>query len=141
MCISTLLAEQLFGFAVVVLSKVNASLFGTIDVEGGGKLRQLAARNCDTGSISDPLSNIFVITKLIILTVFVRLATELLFPASGLGASGSRGSGTHALDRRTVSENTGLRQPLNGAAFSPTGPHDQPQAHPSKLSSSRTAVC
>jgi protein involved in polysaccharide export with SLBB domain len=25
-------------------------------VEGGGKLRQLAARNCDTGSISDPLS-------------------------------------------------------------------------------------
>jgi hypothetical protein len=27
-----------------------------ISVEGGGKLRQLAARNCDTGSISDPLS-------------------------------------------------------------------------------------
>ena len=25
-------------------------------VEGGGKARQLAARNCDTGSISDPLS-------------------------------------------------------------------------------------
>jgi hypothetical protein len=25
-------------------------------VEGGGKLRQLAATNCDTGSISDPLS-------------------------------------------------------------------------------------
>src|SRR5512137_1175925 len=31
MCISTLLAKQLFGFAVVVLSKVNAPLFGTID--------------------------------------------------------------------------------------------------------------
>jgi hypothetical protein len=27
-----------------------------IRVEGGGKLRQLAARNCDTMSISDPLS-------------------------------------------------------------------------------------
>ena len=26
------------------------------DVEGGGKLRQLAARNCDTEFISDPLS-------------------------------------------------------------------------------------
>ena len=38
---------------VVVKFKDNSIAKG---VEGGGKLRQLAARNCDTGSISDPLS-------------------------------------------------------------------------------------
>ena len=34
-------------------------------VEGGGKLRQLAARNCDTEFISDPLSIFLSIENLL----------------------------------------------------------------------------
>ena len=39
-----------------VLCLFTGAVVSAQDVEGGGKLRQLAAKNCDTGSISDPLS-------------------------------------------------------------------------------------
>jgi endonuclease YncB( thermonuclease family) len=55
-------------------------------VEGGGKLRQLAARNCDTGSISDPLLIFLSIENLCFSASFSDCTTKLTIRLVGIDA-------------------------------------------------------
>ena len=55
-------------------------------MEGGRKLRQLAARNCDTGSISDPLLIFLSIENLCFSASFSDCTTKLTIRLVGIDA-------------------------------------------------------